>query len=350
MNRKSWVRWLDSFSDNRKSKIENRKWLGLPIIAFVLVACVAVVEAQQPGKVYRIGTLESSFPSGRARLWEAFRQGMRDLGYVEGKNIAMEQRWAEGKRDRLSALAAELVRLKVDVIVTAATSPALAAKKATSTIPIVMASQSDPVGTGLVVSLAKPGGNVTGLSSMNVELGGKRLEVLKQAFPKISRVAFLEGIQSISLQSKEIEVAARALGMQLQVVETGGTEGPGDFEGAFLTMAKQRADALLVASSPNYFAERKRLAEVAAKSRLPAMYPESEYVDAGGLMAYGIIPEELFRRAATYVDKILKGAKPADLPVEQPTKFEFVINLKTAKQIGVTIPPNVLARADRVIR
>jgi putative ABC transport system substrate-binding protein len=320
------------------------------LLPTVLLLTVSLAEAQQPGKVYRIGTLENSSPSGRVHLWEAFRQGLRELGYVEGKNIALEQRWAEGKRDRLPGLAAELVRLKVDVIVTAATAPALAAKKATSTIPIVMASQSDPVGTGLIVSLARPGGNVTGFSSMNVELGGKRLEVLKQAFPKVSRVAFLQGVQSLSLQSKEVEVAARALGVQLQFVETGGTEGAGDFESAFLTMAKQRADALLVASSPNYFAERKRLAEVAAKSRLPAMYPESEYVDAGGLMAYGIIPEELFRRAAYYVDKILKGAKPADLPVQQPTKFEFVINLKTAKQIGLTIPPNVLARADRVIR
>jgi putative ABC transport system substrate-binding protein len=185
---------------------------------------------------------------------------------------------------------------------------------------------------------------------MNVELGGKRLEVLKQAFPKVFRVAYLEGIESPSLQAKEVEIAARALGVQLQVVQTGGIEGAGDFESAFLTMTKQRADALLVASSPNYFAERKRLVEAAAKIRLPVMYPESEYVDAGGLMSYGILPTDLFRRAATYVDRILKGTNPADLPVEQPTKFVFIINLKTAKQIGLTIPPNVLARADRVIK
>jgi putative tryptophan/tyrosine transport system substrate-binding protein len=319
------------------------------ILAIIVLTTVPLAEAQ-PGKVYRVGTLENSFPAGRMHLWEAFRLGLRELGYVEGKNIALEQRWAEGKRDWLPSLAAELVRLKVDVIVTAATSPALAAKKATTTIPIVMASQSDPVGTGLVASLARPGGNVTGLSSMNVELGGKRLEVLKEAFPKVSRVAFLEGIQSISLQAKEVEIAAKALGVQLQVVQTGGIEGPGDFESAFLTMTKQRADALLVAASPNYFAERKRLVEVATKSRLPVMYPESEYVNAGGLMSYGILPTDLFRRAAVYVDKILKGAKPADLPVEQPTKFEFIINLKAAKQIGLTIPPDVLARATKIIR
>jgi putative tryptophan/tyrosine transport system substrate-binding protein len=240
-----------------------------------------------------------------------------------------------------------LIRLKVDIIVTSGTPSTVAAKKATGTIPIVMASQSDPVGSGIVVSLARPGGNVTGLSSMNLELGGKRLELLKQAFPNVSRIAFLQGIQSGSPQLKEIKMAARALGVQLQIVETAGGD---DFENAFLTMAKKRVDAISVTSSPLFFSVRKRLAEVAAKSRLPAMYPESEYVDAGGLMSYGTIPTELFRRAATFVDKILKGTKPAELPVEQPTKFQFVINLKTAKQIGLTIPPNVLARADKVLR
>jgi putative ABC transport system substrate-binding protein len=316
------------------------------LLTVLFLASIHFAEAQQPGKVYRIGTLEISSHSGRTHLWEAFRQGLGELGYVEGKNVALEQRWAEGKRDRLPGLAAELVRFKVDVIVTAATEPALAAKKATSTIPIVMASQSDPVGTGLVVSLARPGGNVTGLSSMNVELGGKRLEVLKETFPKVSRVAFLQGIQSRSLQSKEVEVTARALGVHLQVLETRVE----DFESVFLTMAQERADALILTSSPAFFAERRRLAELALKSRLPVMYPESEYVDAGGLLSYGILPTDLFRRAATYVDKILKGTKPADLPVEQPTKFELVINLKAAKQIGLTVPPNVLARADRVIK
>jgi putative ABC transport system substrate-binding protein len=331
---------------NRKSKIKNLKWLGLFTIVVAFTACGARGETQQPGRVYRIGTLEQSSRSGRTHLWEAFRQGLQELGYVEGKNLAMEQRWADGDRDRLPGFAAELVGLKVDVIVTAATGPALAAKKATNTIPIVMASQSDPVGTGLVSSLARPGENVTGLSSMNVELGGKRLEVLKEAFPKLSRVAFLQGIQSRSPQSKEVEVAARALGVQLQILETRVE----DFEVVFKTLARRRADALILTSSPSFFAERRRLTELAIKSRLPVMYPESEYVDAGGLMSYGIVPTDLYRRAATYVDKILKGTKPADLPVEQPKKFEFVVNLKTAKQIGLTIPPNVLVRADRVIR
>jgi putative tryptophan/tyrosine transport system substrate-binding protein len=338
---------LKLFSKSCCDNLRDLKSVGIVAVAVTFAMCGSVAEAQQADRVYRIGTLENSSPSGRAHLWEAFRQGLRDLGYIEGKNIVLEQRWGEGKRDRLAGLATELIRLKVDIIVTSGTPSTVAAKKATGTIPIVMASQSDPVGSGIVVSLARPGGNVTGLSSMNLELGGKRLELLKQTFPHISRIAFLQGIQSGSPQLKEIEAAARALGLQLQVVETAGGK---DFENAFLTIAKQRADAVSVTSSPPYFAERKRLAEVAAKSRLPAMYAESEYVDVGGLMAYGIIPSDLYRRAATYVDKILKGTKPADLPVEQPTKFEFVINLKTAKQIDVTIPPNVLARADKVIR
>jgi putative ABC transport system substrate-binding protein len=335
-------------SKNAREKLMRKRVtrLALSLVGTMLLALCLPAGAQQPAKVYRIGTLDNSSPSGRTQLWEAFRQGLRELGYIEGKNIALQQRWAEGNRDRLPVLAAELVHLKVDVIVTAATSPALAAKKATSTIPIVMASQSDPVGTGLVVSLAKPGGNVTGLSSMNVETGGKRLELLKEAFPKVSRVALLQSTQSPSPQSKELEIVARALGLQLQVVETGGAA---DFERGFQIMAKERTDALMVAAG-QIFAERRRVVEVVAKSRLPAMYPESAYVDAGGLMAYGVSPEDLFRRAATYVDRIFRGAKPADLPVEQPTKFEFVVNLKTAKQIGLIIPPNVLARADRVIR
>jgi putative ABC transport system substrate-binding protein len=352
MEKKLWIRFLDSYPDNRKSKtgIEQRR--SIPHLKFTVVigilflALCLPAEAQQLGKVYRIGTLEQSSSSGREHLWEAFRQGLRELGYVEGKNVVFEQRWAEGNNERLPAFAAELVRLKVDVIVTAATRSALAAKQATTTIPIVMASQSDPVGSGLVVSLARPGGNVTGLSSVNVELGGKRVELLKETFPKISRVAFLTGVRGVSQQPKEIEVAARTLGVQLKVVPTRAS----DFESAFLTVARERADALILLSDPNYFVERRQVAELAAKSRLPTMYPQSEYVDAGGLMSYGIIPTDLFLRAATYVDKILKGAKPADLPIEQPTKFEFVINLKTAKQIGLTIPPNVLARADRVIK
>jgi ABC-type uncharacterized transport system substrate-binding protein len=259
--------------------------------------------------------------------------------------VVLDQRWANGNSDLLPGLATELIRNKVDVIVTAATPPALAAKQATTTIPIVMASASDPVGSGLVVSLHWPGANITGLSSMNVELGGKRLELLKEAFPNISNVVLLGG-SGVSSQPKEIENAARILGLKVQAISARNA----DLESIFLTIAKNRADAIMLVSSPNLVVQRKQIVELAAKTRLPTMYPESEFVNSGGLMSYGIIPSDLFYRAATYVDKILKGAKPADLPIQQPTKFEFFINLKTAKQIGLTIPPNVLARADKVIR
>jgi putative ABC transport system substrate-binding protein len=313
----------------------------------LLSALCSFAEAQQPEKLYRIGTLSSGPASGRAEVWQAFRQGLRERGYVEGKNITLEQRWNEGKgRERMDALANELVRLKVDVIVTEATSAALAAKRATSTIPIVMASQSDPVGTGLVASLGKPGGNVTGLSSVNVELGGKRLEVLKEAFPTLSRVVFLRSVRSQSLQFNEVERAARSLGVQFQIVDSR----PEEFETAFSTMVKTTAEAFILGAAPNFIAHRKRLAELAAKARLPAIYPEWEYVEAGGLMSYGVVRAELYRRAAYYVDKILKGAKAADLPVEQPTKFELVINLKTAKALDLTIPPQILMEADKVIK
>ena len=315
------------------------------LLTTFLLTTVSIAEAQQSVKVYRIGTLEHSSAAGREHLWQAFRKGLRELGYREGKNVVIEQRWAMGKSDQLPGLAAELVRLKVDVIVTAATPPALAAKQATTTIPIVMASASDPVGSGLVVSLHWPGANITGLSSMNVELGGKRLELLKEAFPNISNVVLLGG-SGVSSQPKEIENAARNLGLKVQAISARNA----DLESIFLTIAKNRTDAIMLVASPNLVVQRKQIVELAAKNRLPTMYPESEYVNSGGLMSYGIIPSDLFYRAAAYVDKILKGAKPADLPIQQPTKFEFFINLKTAKQIGVTIPPNVLARADKVIR
>jgi putative ABC transport system substrate-binding protein len=317
------------------------------LLTAVWLTTASIAEAQKQEKVYRIGTLEHSSPSGREHLWEAFRKGLREFGYVEGNNVVFEQRWAMGKSDQLPGLAAELVRLKVDVIVTAATPPALAAKQATTTVPIVMASASDPVGTGLVVSLHRPGANITGLSSMNVELGGKRLEILKEAFPNISKVVFIGGgIDRVTSQPKEIENAARALGVQVQA--TGASNA--DLESIFLTIAKSRADAIMMVSSPNLVVRRKQIVELAAQSRLPTMYPDSVYVNSGGLMSYGIIPSDLFYRAATYVDKILKGAKPAHLPIQQPTKFEFFINLKTAKELGLTIPPNVLARADKVIK
>jgi putative ABC transport system substrate-binding protein len=315
------------------------------------LAAPLAVEAQQAAKVPRIGYLASSLATN-PHLPEAFRQGLRDLGYVEGRNLVIEYRDAEGKLERLPALAAELVALKVDVIVAAATRHAVGAKQATTTIPIVFATAVDPVTSGLVTSLARPGGNVTGLSALIPELVGKCLEQLKQAVPGVSRVAALwqpggypERTEKDML--KEADVAARALGVRLQFVEA---RGPADFDRAFSDMTRARADALTVLASSMFIGERRRIVDLAAKHRLPAVYPVREFVDAGGLMAYGANTADLYRRAATYVDKILKGAKPGDLPVEQPTKFELVINLKGAKALGVTIPPSVLQRADEVIQ
>ncbi|MBI2367537.1 MAG: ABC transporter substrate-binding protein, partial [Deltaproteobacteria bacterium] len=273
---------------------------------------------------------------------------LRELGYVEGKNIFIEYRYAEGKLERLPDLAAELVRLKVDVIV--ATGPAiLAAKKASPTIPIVFAAAGDPVGSGLVSSLARPGGNITGLSSIAQDLDGKRLELVKEAFPKIARVAFLwePGGSRGNPALTDMEAAAKALGLKLQSLEVRGLD---DFESAFARAKKEGAQALITTPTGVINTQQRRVLDFAAKNRLPAMYPTSEFVEAGGLMSYGPNYTDLFRRAADFVDKILKGTKPADIPVEQPMKFEFIVNLKAAKQIGVTIPPNVLVRADRVIR
>jgi putative ABC transport system substrate-binding protein len=313
----------------------------------MLLAPCSAVQAQQPTKIHRIGFLDEGSISLRAHLWYALRQQLRELGYLEGQNIAFESRAAEGKVERLPELAAELVRLKVTIIVTAGNRTALAAKKATSTIPIVMATGNDPVGLGLIASLSRPGGNVTGITTVAIELGGKRLELLQEVVPRLSRVAVLRDTRGVAASVTETHVAAQALGLQLQILEVGG---PKDFDSAFLAMAKERSGALLVISTPMLFNERKRIVDLAAKHRLPAVYHWKEYVEAGGLMSYGTDLADGFRRAATYVDKILKGAKPADLPVEQPMKFEFVVNLKTAKQIGLTIPPNVLVRADRVIK
>ena len=279
---------------------------------------------------------------------DAFLQGLRDLGYVEGKNIAIEYRYTEGELDRLPDLAAELVRLNVDVIVTGAISSVRAAKKATATIPIVFASVGDAVDSGLVSSLARPGGNATGLTFLAPELDGKRLELLKEAFPKVTRVAFLLRVPAARGDPlKEAEAVAKTLGLRLQSV---GVKGPDDFESAFKAAKSGGAEALLVISNPLSNTHRARIVDLAAKNRLPGIYPSIDFVEAGGLMSYAPDFLDNWRRAATYVDKILKGTKPADLPVEQPKKFEFVINLKAAKQIGVTIPPNVLARADRVIK
>jgi putative ABC transport system substrate-binding protein len=310
----------------------------------------APLAAQQAPKVARIGFLALN-RAASPRLGEAFLQGLRDLGYVEGRNVVIEFRDAEGKPERLPALAAELVALKVDVIVAPSTPHALAAKQATKTIPIVFASAPDPVTDGLVTSLARPGDNVTGLSNLTPELVGKCLELLTRAVPAVSRVAVLwqpgaRGERTDKDMLKAGDVAARALGVRLQFVEA---RGPADFDRAFSDMTRARADALTVLPSPMFINERRRLVDLAAKNRLPAVYPWREGVDAGGLMAYGPSVSDLFRRAATYVDKILKGAKPGDLPVEQPTKFELIINLKTAKALGLTIPPSVLRRADEVI-
>ncbi len=325
-----------------------RKFL---IAAGALLAAPLAAEAQQAAKVARIGFLAGNL-AAIPHMREAFLQGLRDLGYAEGRNVAIEYRDAEGKLDRLPALAAELVALKVDVIVASGTLAALAAKQATRTLPIVLSPAADPVTSGLVTSLARPGGNVTGLSVLGPELVGKRLELLKQAVPGVNRVAVLWqpgafGERTEKNLLKDAEVAARALGVQLQFVEA---RGPADLQRAFSDMTKARADALIVVGSAMLLDERRRLVDLAAKNRLPVGYPWREPVDAGGLMSYGTNIADLCRRAATYVDKILKGAKPADLPVEQPTKFELLINLKTAKALGLTIPQSVLGRADEVIQ
>jgi putative ABC transport system substrate-binding protein len=320
------------------------------VLALGLLAAPPASEAQEPAKVARIGWLAVHLAPNR-HLSEAFRQGLRDLGYVEGRNVVIEYRDAEGKLERFAALAAELVALKVDVIVAPTTPAALAAKHATRTLPIVFIAVPDPVTSGLVTSLARPGGNVTGLSALFPELVGKCLEQLKQVVPGVTRVAVLWQPDALPERTakdllKAADVAARALGARLQSVEA---RGPADIDRAFSDMTRARAGALTVLSSPMFVTERRRLVDLAAKNRLPAVYPWREGVNAGGLMSYGPNLADMYWRAATYVDKILKGAKPADLPVEQPTKFELVINLKTAKALGLTIPPSLLRQADQVI-
>ena len=357
MHEGNWMRFLSSQSDNRKSKSapadqkrpRRLKWAELLAVVVVLTVCGTTAEAQQqPARIPRIGILipaSASFFSARV---DTFRQRLRELGYVEGKNIVIEYRYAEGKLERLPELAVELVRLKVDVIVTSG-SGTLPAKKASTAIPIVFGAAPDPVGSGLVSSLARPGGNITGLSTMAPDLDGKRLELLKEAFPKITQVAFLwepggaGGIRPLT----DMEAAAKALGLKLLSLPVRSLD---DFDSAFARAKRDGAQALITFPHPLVNTHQRQVLDFAAKNRLPAMYPTSEFVEAGGLMSYAPSYTDLFRRAADYVDKILKGAKPADLPVEQPTKFEFMVNLKTAKQIGLTIPPKVVAQADRVIR
>ncbi len=328
--------------------IARRAFIGS--LTSALLAVPLAAEAQEPAKVARIGYLAAAL-AANPHFPEGFRQGLRDLGYVESRNIVIEYRSAEGQLERLPDLAAELVRLKVDVLVSEGTPPTLAAKQATKTIPIVFAAAADAVGSGIVASLARPGGNVTGLSFLGPELVGKHLQLLKQAVPGGSRVAVLWqpgglGKRTEEEMLKETQNAARALAVRLQFVEA---RGPGDFDRAFSEMTTARAGALTVLTSFMLFNERRRLVDLAAKNRLPAIYPWTEAVGAGGLMAYAPNLPDLFRRAASHVDKILKGAKPGDLPVEQPTKFELVINLKAAKALGLTIPSSLLLRADQVI-
>jgi putative tryptophan/tyrosine transport system substrate-binding protein len=322
-----------------------RKTFASVALCALLLALSFPARAQQPKKVPRIGYLGGASPSADAARVEAFRQGLRELAYVEGKNIVIEYRYAEGKLDRLPALAAELVRLTVDIIVSAGPQSTRAAKEATNTIPIVMTNEGDPVGTGFVASLAQPGGNITGLSTLAPELSGKRLELLKEIVPKLSRVAVLGDPNNpgTAQSLRETELAAGAFGVKLQYLDV---SDPKDIATAFQAATKGRAEAVLVLQSAVLASQRTQI----IKSRLPAIYDRREFVDDGGLMSYGTNLADLARRAATYVDKILKGAKPADLPVEQPTKYELVINLKAAKQIGLTIPPNVLGRADKVIK
>jgi putative ABC transport system substrate-binding protein len=344
-----------SCADNRKSKtcaelrrsIQNRKFTFL--VGALLLVLSFPANAQQTVKIARIGYLDATSPAASSARIEAFRQGLRELGYVEGKNTVIEYRSAEGNPQKLPDLASELVSLNVDVILAEGSAPR-AAKQVTTTIPIIMSNNGDPIGTGLIASLARPGGNVTGLSTTpGPEIYGKNMELLKETIPKLTRVVVLTNPTNpiSALVLKGTETAARAFKVSLHPLEA---RVANEYDTVFAAAIKERAGAILVVQDPMFFGDRKRLADLAIKNRLPAMYGILEHVEAGGLMAYAANRIDLFRRAATYVDKILKGAKPAELPVEQPTKFELVINLKTAKQIGLTIPPNVLARADKVIR
>jgi putative tryptophan/tyrosine transport system substrate-binding protein len=326
----------------------NRPTIRFALVALFIALCCPA-EAQQVKKAPRIGFLAITSPRDMSLRMAAFRQGLRELGYIEGKTIVVDDRYAEGKLDRLRSMTAELVQLKADVIVTSGPIGTRTAKEATATLPIVMAYDNDPVGSGFVASLARPGGNITGLSTHYPEITGKQLELLKEIVPKMSHLAVLgDSSEPFTAQSlKETERTAKAFGVQLQYLDV---KDPKDVKGALEDARKSRADAAVVLASAIFISQRFQLAELAVKNRLPAVYQASEYVEAGGLMTYGASITDLFRRAATYVDRILKGAKPADIPVEQPTTFELIINLKAAREIGLTIPPNVLARADRVIR
>lgn len=318
------------------------------IVLFFVEASTA--SAQSPGKLYRIGYIQTATPDEQAHLTKAFEEGLRELGYVEGRNVVFERRFAWGKQERLPELAADLVKANVDIIVTGANPVIAAVKRATSTIPVVMAGSRDPVGSGFIASLARPGGNITGLTSdPSPEFQGKRLELLKEAVPRATRVALLSNPASPSAETyrKIVESVTQKLGMTLQVV---GVSGRDEFEGAFAAIVRGQADAIVVDSDPLFFTARLQIVQLAAKHRLPGVYQAREFVEIGGLMSYGDNVANRFRRAAVYVDKVLKGANPAELPVEQATKFEFVLNLKTAQQLGLTLPPSILLRTDDVIQ
>jgi putative tryptophan/tyrosine transport system substrate-binding protein len=326
--------------------MRRREFIALLGSAAAVWPCAVI--AQQTDQLRRIGTLDYGSPSTRPHMWEAFKRRLRDLGYVEGSNITLEVRWAHDQANRLPALAAELAKLGVDVIVTSGTPAALAAKEATNTIPIVMATSADPLSVRLIASLARPGGNVTGVATLGTELGGKRLELLREIVPTISRLALLwdEATRSVIPALQEMQTAARLQGVSVQTI---GVRGPGELDNAFLAMAKEHADALVVLPSVMLFTERKRLAELAVRGRMPTVMPTRDFAEAGALIAYGADLEDSFRRAANYVDKIIKGANPAELPVEQASKFELIVNLKTAAVLGLTVPPSLLARVDEVI-
>ena len=327
--------------------MNNRRKLLIAVSSSVFAAPLASSAQQPPPKLFRIGLLSALSPSYTALWHEAFRLGLRDHGWVEGKNISIDYRYADGRSDRSPDLAADLVQLKVDIIVASVVTDALAAQKATKVIPIVMAAASDPVASGLVMSLARPGGNVTGLSQMTIEMVGKRLELLTEVVPKLSHVAVLWNPQGVGSTNnwKELQLPARQRGVQLQSLEVRSAD---DFDKAFDDAIKARAGALFITAHPVIVTNLKRIAELAVKSRLPSIFQWSEFTDAGGLLAYGPDSADMFRRAATYVDKILKGAKPGDLPIEQPTKFELVVNMKTAKALGIKIPNSILVQATKV--
>jgi putative ABC transport system substrate-binding protein len=341
------IRWLRS--DNRKSKIQNLKWGGVIVIVVALTVCGARAEAQQPAKVWKIGVLVSSTAALNASRDEPLRQGLRDLGHVEGKNIVFEYRYAEGKLDRLPALAAELVNMKVDVIVAGGSRVAVAAREATSTIPIVVSGVGSLAEAGLVRTFSNPGGNVTGVSRVSPDFFGKRLELLRDTVPKASRVAALGNPDTpgYDARSKDFDLSVRAAGLTLQHLSA---RNPNDFESAFGTAAKGRADALVVMPDALFHSFPSRIVELASKHKLPTIYDRTDFVEAGGLMSYGVSLADLSRQSAWYVDQILKGSKPADLPLVEPIKSQFVVNLKAAEQIGLTIPSKVLVKADKVIK